>query len=670
MAQDRQTAFIILPLDAVKPEGNAGITPFTFRILRSGDLSEADEVFWSLAMAPEDMPAENWGSVVLAAGESSFDITIPVIGDTIPEYDRDFALYIDRPAPHPLPLLTYAFGTILNDDPFLASFADAASILEGGSVTFTIRRHGTDLAPLTVEYDLESSPWEPAVDAADFVQGTLSGTLAFAQGVTEVSLTLATAQDSAIEPTEAFSLVLHDPSSPNPHLSWDTVRILDNDVDPATDVPASTATTATLAAGETVTGSIDAYGDHDWFRIELARGAPYIFEITGISDPPGQPTATPTLSLRDANGTSLAEAWGRMHVTAPADGTYYIDAAGPPPIGEPHRDYTLSAQTWRGLTVTPIVGRALEGAEGEATTYSFLITRLYHTAATMTVGYSILWQGWPIDLAAVASIGTQPGAALIQHGSVASGTIDFAPGQTEQVLFVTLWGNDRPGPSYDFYVSASPPPDFAYVPAFATARIIDDEPITGIDARSAATGAPLAIAPVRYQGPMPNLEREFISPTDENLNIAVAGSGGWFIRAGAGDDAIATGQGNFVIDAGGGSNFIAGDTSRVHVELDPRDETAPTWSTIDNFGYYDSVALMGIADATHHLVWQDDQGQPGHRGLTLHAIANDGPTTFVTFPGLSASQLAVGVLAPSFHTQDGTGTPYLFIYGTDGLPHR
>ncbi len=454
--------------------------------------------------------------------------------------------------------------------------------------------------------------------------------------------------------------MLRDPSTPMPYISRPSLRILDNDVDPATDVPASTATTATLSTSKPVTGSIDAYGDHDWFRIELASGAPYIFEIAGISDPPGQPTATPTLALRDANGTSLAEGWGRMYVTAPADGTYYIDAAGPPPIGEPHLDYTLSAQTWVQLSATPIVGRAPEGTEGQATTYSFLVARQHHTTSAMTISYAIEGLDTSTDVAAIASIGTEPGAPLIQHGTDAGGWLDFAAGQSELVLFVTVWGNDRPGPSHSFYVIAGPPPGMTPHFTFATALIIDDEPIQVLDVRSATTGALVTTAPALYNGPMPNLEREFISPTEESLNIAVAGDGGWFIRTGAGDDAIATSGGHFVIDAGAGSNFIAGDISRTHVELDPRDATAPSWSTIEDFGYYDSVALMGISQATHHLVWQDDQGQPGHRGLTLHAITADGPTTSITFSGL---------VAPSFHTQDGTGTPYLFIAGTQGLPY-
>ena len=44
---------------------------------------------------------------------------------------------------------------------------------------------------------------------------------------------------------------------------------------------------------------------------------------------------------------------------------------------------------------------------------------------------------------------------------------------------------------------------------------------------------------------------------------------------------------------------------------DARGDTASSWSTIDAFGSGDAVALMGISEATHHLIWSDDDGLPG-----------------------------------------------------------
>ena len=49
---------------------------------------------------------------------------------------------------------------VLNDDPFLVSNVLDATVLEGGSATLTIHRHGSDLAPRIVEYDLVPATWD------------------------------------------------------------------------------------------------------------------------------------------------------------------------------------------------------------------------------------------------------------------------------------------------------------------------------------------------------------------------------------------------------------------------------------------------------------------------------------------------------------------------------
>jgi hypothetical protein len=797
MAQDRQTAISIVALDAVKPEGNAGTTPFTFRILRTGDLSQADQVGWWLLpsydndrpdnFAHDDAAGELWGDAVLAPGESSLDLTIQVVGDSLAEADESFLVILDLPAPLQPGESVFARGTILNDEASLSARADAASIREGDTSGFTIRRNNTDLAPLTVEYDLvpshaywgttpsgepsdlimgalsgtiafaegqreahiavatiqdsvvepdevlrlvlrdPSTPiavddvvasiWisdddpfltidpipvsapegesasftirrhasdlapltveydlrppaagpdpRPTADAADLEQGTLSGTIAFAAGESETRLTLSIAQDTAIEPTEYLTLVLRDPSTPIAlPTTTPELRILNDDLDPATDIPASAATLATLLPGLRVTSSIDAYRDHDWFRVALVGGTPYRFTLYGVG--PGVPPAL-RQALRAADGTVLAEADRELTIHAPADGIYYLDVAAAWPDQSSHFAYAVAATPMLGLTITPIVARAPEGAAGEATTYSFRIAREYLTGSAMTFGVHIMDPHVPIELAGLASIGTQPGATLVHHGGGKTGTIDFAAEETERTLFVTLWGNDLPNSSSTFHVSILAPVGVLDTVAVARARIDDDEPVDGIDVRSAATSAAVVTAPAHYNGPMHGVEREFITATDESLNIAVGGAA-WFIRTGAGDDAIATGRGTYVIDAGGGSNFIGSEPSQVHVVLDPRGATAPGWSTIANFGALDSVAVMGIAEATHHLIWTDDQGEAGHRGLTLHALAADGPTTSITLPGRLASELHNGSLTAGFHTQEVTGTPYLFIAGGNGLP--
>ncbi len=53
--------------------------------------------------------------------------------------------------------------------------------------------------------------------------------------------------------------------------------------------------------------------------------------------------------------------------------------------------------------------------------------------------------------------------------------------------------------------------------------------------------------PTAYSGPVAGLTSEFISPTADSLNIACT-TPGWFIKGGAGNDAIACSSGTNVID--------------------------------------------------------------------------------------------------------------------------
>ncbi len=57
-----------------------------------------------------------------------------------------------------------------------------------------------------------------------------------------------------------------------------------------TEIPASTATNATVDVGGTATGKVDASGDQNWFRVELEAGKTYLIEqrgIIGFLDGPG-----------------------------------------------------------------------------------------------------------------------------------------------------------------------------------------------------------------------------------------------------------------------------------------------------------------------------------------------------------------------------------------------
>ena len=104
-------------------EGNSGVTAFSYAVARTGDLSGAATVSWSVAgtgvhpAAASDfqggvLPA---GSLSFAAGESGKTIVVNVVGDTVAEPDDGFTVSLSGPAGATLSAATAA-GTILNDD--------------------------------------------------------------------------------------------------------------------------------------------------------------------------------------------------------------------------------------------------------------------------------------------------------------------------------------------------------------------------------------------------------------------------------------------------------------------------------------------------------------------------------------------------------------------------
>jgi hypothetical protein len=106
-------------------EGNSGLTPFSFTIQRSGNLSQTSSVDWAVQGAGVN-PADPWdfegdrfpsGTIVFAPGESSRTITVNVRGDSSLETDERFQLTLSNAAGASLdPQALTAEGLVRNDD--------------------------------------------------------------------------------------------------------------------------------------------------------------------------------------------------------------------------------------------------------------------------------------------------------------------------------------------------------------------------------------------------------------------------------------------------------------------------------------------------------------------------------------------------------------------------
>ena len=118
--------FALQSIDAVKAEGDAGITEFSFRIQRNGFVDKTASVSWSVIgsganpadAADFDGAAFPAGTFTMPPGVNSVPLTIRVRGDGLPEDDEDFRIQLGNPRSGGSidPLADFVIGTIINDD--------------------------------------------------------------------------------------------------------------------------------------------------------------------------------------------------------------------------------------------------------------------------------------------------------------------------------------------------------------------------------------------------------------------------------------------------------------------------------------------------------------------------------------------------------------------------
>lgn len=101
-------------------------------------------------------------------------------------------------------------------------------------------------------------------------------------------------------------------------------------------VLATTATTGTVAVGGSVTGTIDATGDADWYRVALTAGTTYTFSLRGLVSGLGTLADPVIAGLYDSAGNYIPNTYvddlgarePSLTLAAPATANYYLAAAG------------------------------------------------------------------------------------------------------------------------------------------------------------------------------------------------------------------------------------------------------------------------------------------------------------------------------------------------------
>ena len=191
-----------MPIKRRETAGLFNLTPFTFELTRTGDLTGSSSVHWSLPGVSVGSTQPNGstsadhldfntaaleGDVTFGPGENSKIITIDIKGDSNSEKDETFNVQLSSPTDASLGTVS-AIGTILNDDFAFNITPTTMSKPEGNSgfVTyeFTVTREG-DLSQIgSVDWVVNGHGSFPAAIGLDIQNGTnlSQGTLSFAVG--------------------------------------------------------------------------------------------------------------------------------------------------------------------------------------------------------------------------------------------------------------------------------------------------------------------------------------------------------------------------------------------------------------------------------------------------------------------------------------------------------
>ena len=249
------------------------------------------------AVAGEDYEATS-GTLTFAAGETEQTVAVTIIDDAVEDSGETFRLVLSGPAGAEL-ADAEATGTILNIDESVsegstdlpADTSTSGVVASGGSATGRIAsKEDADWFKVelqvgqTYQIDLEGKPtgqgtnedpilggiYDSSGEQIPFYWDSNSGKGANARLYFQPEAN-GNYYIAAIS-KESHSV---DPSPTG------TYRLSLTDVTD-TEIPASTATAASVAVGDTATGEIEASGDQNWFRVELVAGTTYLIEQRGV----------------------------------------------------------------------------------------------------------------------------------------------------------------------------------------------------------------------------------------------------------------------------------------------------------------------------------------------------------------------------------------------------
>ena len=553
------------------------------------------------ATAGNDYATVN-GTLTFSPGDSVKTINVPILADSVDEFDETFTLSLLSPTNAVISSTSgIATMTITDDDSLpTVSLGDFVTSNEAvGTPNLVATLSAASEKPITVDYATSDGT---ATAGSDYTSG--SGTITFAPGSTSENVPVAVLADTTDEANETVTVTLSNPTNVTLNDAIGELTITDDDSAPSISIadvtiPDETAVartaTVSLSAASAKTVTVDfATADGTAIAINdyVSTSGTLTFNpgvtsqtvsVTIIQDSIDEPDETFTIGLSNPVNASISVATGTMTITDD-EGLVNLSIA----------DETTADETASNLTAT--------------------VTLSGTSSQVVTVNYA-----------------TSDGAATAGSDYTStSGSLTFNPGDLTQTFTIPILSDSVDENNETFIVTLSSPSNAGLSSSTATMTITDD------DAAPTVSLGDLTSAEVA--GTV-NLVATLSAASEKSITVDYATSNG---TATAGSD-YTSGSGTITFAPGSTSENVP-----VSVLADTTDEANETVTvTLSN------PTNVTLNDAIGELTITDDDSAPS---ISIADVTIPDETAVARTATVSLSAASAKTVAVDFATADGTAT--------------
>ncbi len=438
-------------------EGHSGTHPATFFVTLSGasavDVTVQYESAPGTATAGTDYTTKALTTLNFAPGETSKPVSILVKGDTRDELDETFFVELSN-ATSAVITDGHAVGTILDDDPAPSISIADVSLAEGsGTKTVNLAVALSAASDKTITVNYATGPGSATVGTEYTAE---NGTLTFAPGQKNKTISILTKGDVADEPNETFVVNLSSPANATIADAQAVVTILDDDdATPGIQASISNATVTEGNAGtQNVLLTVTLSGlPTQTVKVGFATapntasaGSDYTTKTGMLTFSAGQDSKTLTVAVKGDLSDENTE-------------TFFVNLLNPQGVGLADGQGLVTINDNDGPPSVSLNDVAVTEGNAGSKLVTFTATVSVPSANTVTVNYAT----------------TNGSATAPDDYTATNGTLTFAPGQATRTFTVAVKGDTLAEPTEAFSAVLSAPSNATLGDATGTATITDND---------------------------------------------------------------------------------------------------------------------------------------------------------------------------------------------------